>query len=657
LRVNGELWAPQLWQSGVLSLQDCEPGLYHLEYSGDDPRLRLRQPLAGLVPLLVDGPFRLQDDPAGYNFEGGTSLDVEWNRVRARLECAHDRRAAFLLPPPSHLQLAVDTRAGDRLRYAFGAHDPNLLDASGMTRPPDQWPRRPVTFKVLWQIDPAAEPVVLDEVVWPHEKPSWLEREVVFSPEIAGDGVLTFTTDSEAHASGIVAAAVADPRIVRANPEGSPQVNLLLYCIDTLRADHLSCYGRENLTSPHLDQLAADGYLFENYYAVASWTRPSIASALTGLYPSYHGAAGEDRALSLESRTLAENLERVHYSNWAMVSNHQVAARGLSFEQGFHRFVAPEGLWATDEDLNLPSSLRLSETIFPWWDRYADEPFFLYSHSLDPHGPYHPPDGYFDRFTEGYDGPLRSIKLLAPRKELRRRSEHIQPEDVRYVRNVYDGAVTYQDEQIGRLLEQLDRHGLRDDTILVIFSDHGEEFFEHGDWDHAGRMWEELLRVPLILWIPERLRADLKSPPLRVSAPVSQVDLVPSLLELLGIPDESPRQGRSFLPILREAEVDERPIYCEENIRGSLIHGGYKLIWLRSRTTTEYQLFDLKADPGEQDDLRERRPDLLQEMVIRRNQFEEEMEAVGVDAATGAATVDLDAEARRQLKALGYFDH
>jgi arylsulfatase A-like enzyme len=261
--------------------------------------------------------------------------------------------------------------------------------------------------------------------------------------------------------------------------------------------------------------------------------------------------------------------------------------------------------------------------------------------------------------------PLQRYRLL----EL---ADQIGDADRRYVEDVYDNEIQYQDAQIGALVRELERLGLMDDTVVAVLSDHGEEFLEHGEWNHGYRMWEELLRVPLVLHVPERLRRARGLEPRVIDAPVSQVDFLPGLLDLLGVVDRFPRQGRSWLPLLSGEDADLFPYYGEDyqawegDEIGAFQSGNHKLIWRRfyAEAREELELYDLAADPGEQHDLAAQRPEVLANLASQRETFarlralvREDLRAAGIDAAPAdahAPPVTLDAHERDELERLGY---
>ena len=546
------------------------------------------------------------------------------------------------LLPGQSLEQRVTLNAGDRLRFAVGVPgDPQAGDQE---------------LEVRASLLGRDGTMVLDRAVKVRPGTRWRDREVLVSEEFAGPGRLKFEVFSDAP----LEAAVADPRIVPPRGKGVSRPNLLVYVIDTLRADHLSCYGAERTTSPRIDRLAGEGYRFDSFYAVAPWTRPTMATLLTGAPPEQHGM-GKLGPLPQALETLAEILARAGYSTWAAVANPQVGIPALGFEQGFHRFVTHEGVREEEDVLRgIATSEQLNRTILPWLEKVEGEPFLLYMHSLDPHSPYTPGPGASGPFGRSYQGPLRDKSLRTTM--LRSVSEQLQDEDREYVKDAYDNEIVHQDAQFGKVLDALESRGLLEKTIVIVLSDHGEEFHEHGNWDHGYRMWEELLRVPLVVWIPERFRSEPGPAPRVIGEPVSQLDFLPGLLDLLDLAAPTDLPGRSWRPLLAGVRAAPNPLYAIDfqswmgDEIGAYRYGRYKLQWCKGdgRTLAEL-LFDLEADPREQHDLVMSRPDLLERMrgLVARHQQELARFDTGVDSHR---EVELDEATLQELRELGYVD-
>jgi len=473
-------------------------------------------------------------------------------------------------------------------------------------------------------------------------------------------------------------------------------VNILLYVIDALRADHLGCYGYGRPTSPHLDRLAQEAILFENAFANATWTRASAGAILTSTYPSVHGALHSSAAFAPRTPTLAESLRRQGMRTWGVSAMANVSSF-LGFDRGFETFLdlyKEPALVAKREVVEIPRFgefnaaqsmvMPLAEDVNAYATPLLESgaaPFFLFTWVIDPHNPYWPPEGYRQfldpRYRGKMDGSLASIRAART------------PQDMARLMDLYDGEVLYTDHCFGQLRAKLEERGLWDDLLVIVTSDHGQAFNEHGHMLHAHIPYEELLRVPLIVK-PPRSRAFRRT---RIAEMVSHVDLAPTILDLAGFAPEAAHQGRSLLPLLDAAGEINAYVYSEcrpaangayfasvrsrqwkytwteiPSKRSSWKTGAPKLLrnrrllkdlllhprfyWKRQFGLQREMLFDLQADPGETTNVRERYPEQRQALADRLGAWREENQALANRGP--AAEFSMDQDTANQLKGLGY---
>jgi arylsulfatase A-like enzyme len=432
-------------------------------------------------------------------------------------------------------------------------------------------------------------------------------------------------------------------------PEGPGSAVLIV--IDTVRADHLGSYGYARPTSPALDRWAERGAVFERALASSSWTLPSVGSMLTGQLPSRHEAGvvlapglgwKRDRFARLDDSvpTLAQRLDADGYATAAVVNNAALHA-DFGLARGFETW---DYFPATDEHNR--SAAATVDLALAWLDRSSDQPFFLLVHFFDPHLAYDPPEPARGRFSGDYTGALGYPVHNA--LGLRLAVDQLDADDRRFVADAYDEELLALDGELGRLLDGMAERGLLETTLVVLTSDHGEELFDHGGFEHGHSTFQELLHVPLMAWGPG-VRAG------RIEAPVSHVDLLPTLLDALGRPLPADLAGVSLWPLLRGGSAPpERMLVAEGLLYGAdqraVVRWPWKLVLRADGGQTG--LFDLSADPGERHDLSAERPEVLARLQTEPAARLPDGEQLR--ARTRAA--ELDEQTRGQLRSLGYVD-
>lgn len=413
---------------------------------------------------------------------------------------------------------------------------------------------------------------------------------------------------------------LAVARLPNAPPGAS---NVLVIVVDTLRADHLSSYGYERATSAHIDLLAEQGVLFENAFATSSWTPPSHASLLTGRYVHEHNADTEP--LDARYPTIGEVLQERGYRTAAFSGNFETFNRSLGFGRGFHRF---EDYYYSIKNLAVNSvygrviefyllhrifglehkfdrkwASEVNGSLLRWIDRDREKPFFAFLNYYDVHAPYIPPQPFRGMFSE-LENPGGIINTDWG-------MDHIYvpmtPEQLQGEIDAYDGAIAYVDYHIGQLLSELQKRQLLGNTLVVITSDHGESFGEHGLLEHHNSLYREVIHVPLIVWWPGHLPAGK-----RIDLPVSNAALPATLLDLLDesattlFPGpslaqlwETPEAGRDWLYPL--AEVAQVPWVPAQHLTA---HGALKSVISPQWHYIEHErfgteLYAWKTDPQE----------------------------------------------------------
>jgi arylsulfatase A-like enzyme len=454
-------------------------------------------------------------------------------------------------------------------------------------------------------------------------------------------------------------ALLADPLVLRPVPtsprwaiEGTPDTrasNLVIFLIDALRADHLSAYDSSTrVRAPMLERFAAGGTLFEAAQAQENWTKPSVATLLTSLYPSTHNTKSGEAILPSEVDTIAELLQERGFATAAFIANGYVSDR-FGFDQGWdsYRNYVREGL-RNRADAVVDDAIAWLE------ERPREQPFFMYIHVIEPHVPYSPPRPYWEAYDPGpYDGPIvagRTAQLLEDIKTGRLRPTE---RDRTRLEALYDGEITYGDEHFGRFIAALDEEGLLADTLLWVTADHGEEFFDHGSVGHGHSLYQELLHVPLLVSLPGLVPAGA-----RVPADVGLVDVLPTSFELLGVERPAEAEGQSLVPLLRGEQPQLYDASFSEYLDGGrAARSGDLKVVVQGSTIS---LYDLGQDPGEQRNVASERPLALRHMLTLLS-----MHLAGIGTDEGGRSPrprrvyrrterPLDEETVQQLRALGY---
>lgn len=441
---------------------------------------------------------------------------------------------------------------------------------------------------------------------------------------------------------------VVSPRVVTL--DGAPPAprrtirNVVVYLTDTLRADKLRPYRPETrVRTPSLDTWVERAAVFLGGHSQENWTKPSVTTLLSGLFPWEHHATTEEAVVPAAVDLMSERLRAEGFHTGAFIANGFCSDR-FGFRQGWDTFrnYVREGERGQAE--------FVAADVLDWLDhRPENEPFFLYVHTIDPHVPYMPPREQLVLYDpEPYEGIVdfhRDRELLEGVKSGR---IDLNARDRAHLEALYDGEITYHDLHFGSIVEGLERRGLADETMIVFTADHGEEFWDHGSVGHGHSVFEELVRVPLIVRIP-----GLTDAPLRLEDAVGLVDVAPTIYEALGRPVPADLSGESLVPLLR----GESPRAPRASVNGFM--EGWRAIEVGSlklvhRTDRVVMLYDLRADPHELTDVAAARP-----IAVRYLRGMLGLVLAGAERSTHAAEVEaesleIDETLRNQLEELGY---
>jgi len=411
--------------------------------------------------------------------------------------------------------------------------------------------------------------------------------------------------------------------------------NVLIYLVDTLRADHLGVYGYRRKTSPNIDAFARDSVVFTNAIAQSGWTKTSTASILTGLVPFHHGALDRDDALPAAILTLPLMLRDAGYSRYAAVANGNVAPE-FGFGRGFEPY---EYLNGKEENSGAVAG-TVVDTFARWLDRRKTAaPFFAYLHTIDPHDPYAAPPPYAEQFRADIKTTLH-VALESEIAALLKTRPDLTMDGVRSdLIAKYDAEIVYNDAMFGRAVADLKRRGLYDSALIIFTSDHGEEFLDHGHWGHGHSLYHELIHVPLIVKFPHGRDAGRV-----ISANVQHADIVPTVLGAARVENRWKLDGD---PLMRVPELAERRIVSwlrmDQHNAMSAVYGTRQYILRGAPSLSGEELLVFGPSGG-----------VIQGEAWRRELRKTLVAYYLQSKSIQAPQVPLQGEVARKLRALGY---
>lgn len=424
-------------------------------------------------------------------------------------------------------------------------------------------------------------------------------------------------------------------------PRNNPNVIFIL--VDALRKDHVGLYGYDRNTTPNIDNFSQDTVVFTKAISQSSWTIPAVASLFTALFPSVHGTIShtENKLNVLDRKlvTMAEVLKNHGYSTGAFVANHWFSSK-TQFYQGFDVF----------DEINIktkPLADEVNEKAIKWLKKVKNRPFFIYLHYQDAHAPYKAPESFSSFLKSETERILNEDEIAAM-------GIHFTGNmDLNYYIDNYDGGIRYFDYHFGHLFEYLKGQNLYDKSVIVFTADHGEAFFEHGDIGHGDYLFDEMIRVPLLIkFHDERNNLDLDNKHYEMG--IELIDITSTILQLLGYDFPYPVNGESIFQ-------KERDLRCFSELEKpkmsqvAMIKGGKKALYDRDKKKI-IGLYDLNKDPSERVNLSGIEEEKILSSLRKEIEswiLEREQERIkrGMDHR---GKVEMDEDQKEQLKALGY---
>jgi arylsulfatase A-like enzyme len=500
---------------------------------------------------------------------------------------------------------------------------------------------------------------------------TWEDADVDLSPYNGRNLKLVLRTESSREgAVGLWANPLLSTRLPKARP------NILIYVIDTLRADHASLYGYQRDTTPFLKKLAATGVVFDDCQAQATWTKPSIASLLTSIYSYTHGIFNDSDTIPKGAATLAQQLRNAGYVT-ANIAASPWAGKITGLQRGFDYVMEFPVIQRhrTDTADRATDSAALNQVVFPWLERHRDEPFFLYAHATDPHAPYRPPAGFEEKFAN----PSETTEFNRDYASLRDKGQYgggtvvsrdgckkngVDPDKfIRRAVDRYDGEVLHNDANLELLAARLKQLGILDNTLIIVVSDHGEEFWDHGWTAHGHSLYQELTHCVFLMWNPKLLPG-----PRRVTEPVQLIDVMPTVLDLLNLKAPDILQGQSLAPLAngrpfhrRTPVVTSRFAHPNAKVNGfvpenristfALIDANWKLIYREKGKDVglnRVELYDRRTDRMETTNVAGTHPQGVERMMAELGKWLDAQKQIRAVLGKGARST-LDQQTLDQL--------
>ncbi len=634
-----------LFIAGCTSRKGSEPRLFRFIDNLDtaniiiSPLTQVQQDSPEFDDLFPPESYPLQDLGSGNNPHG----------IKRKLKLKGRELNALYCPPKSIINYRIMPR--ENLSLDFGI----AVIRNGVDEHPEKGglTEKGITFMVNLEADGKRQNIFQKYMQLPGNGESFAFQ--LFTIDLPGGreemNILFETEGDSPHHSFWV-----NPLYFQKQEKGP---NVILISIDTLRADHLGCYGYKRKTSPYVDALASDGVTFMNTYASSPWTLPSHVSLLTSLHGANHQVSYENDSMDPSMLTLADILRVNQFYCAALTGGGFVSAK-YGFSKGFNSYSDEGGVLRQD------SAEHLFRAAKRWLEREKDKGFFLFLHTFQPHNPYACPNPYKSMFLEE-DARWRHLDLMSYLGGMPGIFKELSEKERQNVIGLYDGEIRYTDEKlIGPLIALLKDLGLYDRTMIIFTSDHGEEFFEHHGWGHGHSLFDESLKVPLIIKFPKSRFKGQKIPDI-----ISLVDIFPTVLNQMGI-DYSGLDidGQNLLPVVTGKEKGDRIFLADvaSHVLASRIpqkitmnRGREKLILSRKFSPEDLEffvypppplnpveLYDLALDPGERQNIADEKSQLANQIIQRINKIYE------VAQKKKTRKLEMDEELKKQLKALGY---
>lgn len=575
-----------------------------------------------------------------YSKPGPVRADIDWMLL------AREAGVAEPAVMPRVLPIRLDTRpmraliAPSARSYSFFLQPPS--DAKFLF---DFGSDKGTTFKVTAQ----AEGEGVKELWTSAGKNEWQEATVDLAAYAGKATRLSLVTEGEAGVAGwgepeIMLTQAPEPPM----KEGKGPNNVILILMDTNRADNFEAFNPGNqVKTPSFDKFAANGLVFQNAYNQENWTKPSVATTLSGTYPDTHQTKKDSSALPAEVELISERLKGEGFATAGFVANGYVSEK-FGFEKG----------WDTFKNYIRLSKPSQAEKVYgdslAWLKENKDKnKYFLYIQTIDPHVPYRHKGEATAQYYEGnYSGALG--QSISAEKQIAAGKKAPSANDLKWLKAMYYGETTHHDTEMGKFLDELETMGVLDDTLVIITNDHGEELGDHQKFGHGHSLYEELLRAPMVFHFPALIRPSVLS-----NEVAENVDISPTIVDVLGLKPMAKADGMSLLPLMKGEPV-QRPYYAMSEFmesRRAIRVGSWKMIW----AGTTVNVYHSDKDRSETDDLAKKALVARRMLEVHAGEAQaafdkkQRMQDIATKRQFKAGEADIDPETRKQLEALGYF--
>lgn len=618
---------------------------YHFDVDTNDPLGRpfMVMPTDGLTDLVAIKWIKLT--PRKLQFLEAAGREFVGKR--------EEYRNTVYVHAPATISYEVTVPARARLHFGMGITEK----------------RRPVTFRVTADGRELSAKTVTDPGAWE-------DLDVDLSAYSGKKVKLTFATTTEK--AGTVGL-WANPLLTTGAAKN--RMNVLIYLIDTERPDHTSLYGYARDTTPFLKKLGAQSLVFDDCQVQAPRTKQSTASLMTSLYSYTHGIVHDYDTIPKGSTTLAQQLRAAGYVTASIVAN-PFAGRLTGLDRGFDYLAEWAAIqrYRTDAHDRGTDSEAVNKMAFPWLEKHHDEPFFLYAHATDPHAPYRPPAGFEEKFANPKETPEfdRTYKNLGGNTRYaggtvisRAACQKAGVDPGRFIRKAidrYDGEILHNDWSLEQLVGKLKDLGVLENTLVMVVSDHGEEFWEHGWTSHGHSLYEELTNGVFLMWNPKLIPS-----PGRVREPVQLIDLMPTVLDLLGVPVPQMVEGQSLAPFVKgqpfqrrgpvmtsrfaDPEAQKIGVVPENRIETiALLDASWKLIYrdkAKDVGLSKVELYDRRSDRGETKNIAAQHPQDVDRMMTEVGKWIEAQKVIRASLLQGTKAT-MDPKTLERLRSLGY---